>query len=54
MASKNIIFYIIKQDIHKKLYFSSRLAGQAEWAEIVCGHLWVAGGCQKLKNLKNF
>ena len=40
---KNIIYYIIKQDI--LIYVpSGRPNGWTEWAKICCGHLWVAWG----------
>ena len=28
--------------------------GWTDWAEIFCGHLWVAGGCYRLKKNSNF
>ena len=32
----------------------SRLNGWTDWAEIFCGHSWVAGGCYRLKNNSKF
>ena len=32
----------------------SRPNGWTDWAEIVCGHSWVAGGCYRLKKLDFF
>ena len=47
------MFYIIKQDIRIYIYVAySRPNGWTDWAEICCGHLWVAGECYKPK--KNF
>ena len=46
------IIYIIKQR-HSYIYTYvaySRPNGWTEWAEIFCGHAWVAGGCYRLKN----
>ena len=39
--------YIIKQDIRiYTIYVAySWPNGWTDWAEICCGHLWVAGGC---------
>ena len=32
----------------------SRPNGWTDWAEIVCGHSWVAGGCYRLKKSNFF
>jgi len=42
-----LYIYIIKQDIRLYIYTYvaySKLNGWTEWAEIFCGHSWVAGG----------
>ena len=45
--------YIIKQDI--RIYVPcSRPNGWTDWADIFCGHSWVAGGCYRLKKFKFF
>ena len=44
--------YIIKQDSHIYVPYS-RPNGWTDWAEILCGHSGVAGGCYRLKN-RNF
>ena len=49
----NVVFYIIKQDIHIYVPYS-RPNGWTEWAEIFCGQSWVAGGCYRLKKLEFF
>ena len=41
--------YIIKQDIHIYVAYS-RPNCWTDWAEIFCGHSWVARGCYRLKN----
>ena len=42
-----VIFYIIKQDIRIYVPYSWP-NGWTDWAEIFCGHSWVAGGCYRL------
>ena len=45
--------YIIKQDIHIHVAYS-RPNGWTEWADIFCGHSWVAGVCLRLKRIETF
>ena len=49
-----IYIYIIKQDIHMYVAYS-RQNDWTDWAEIFCGHSWMAEGCYKLYSyrLKN-
>ena len=42
--------YIIKQDIRIYVPYS-RPNGWTDWAEIFCGHSWLAGGCYRLKKI---
>jgi len=49
---KNVLFYrlqiyTIKQDIHIYVAYSQPKC-LTEWAEFLCGHSWVAGGCNRL------
>ena len=47
--------YILKQDIRTLYVAYRRPNGWTDWAEIFCGHSWVAAGCYRLnKILKSF